>query len=939
VQTYAGATHWFAVPGDLAEKLEQLAQREGATLFMTLLAGFQALLARYSGQDDIVVGSPIAGRTHAEVEPLIGFFVNTLVLRGDLSGDPSFRELLGRTREMALGAYAHQELPFEMLVDEVQPERDLSRTPLFQVMFVLQDAPLPYLTVPGLAFSPVEIDTGTAKFDLTLYLELGGNELRGWLNYNTDLFDAGTIERLQEHWLNLLRCAVDHPEQRLSALELLGEAERHTLLNRFNATATGAPPAAPVHRQFEAQAARTPEAVAVDCEGDRLTYRELNRRANQLARHLRTAGVGPETLVGVCLERSVESIVALLGVLKSGGAYLPLDPAYPAERLAFMLEDSGACVVIAGGDRRPDFGFSILDVGLGALTSADELRTTDYGLPTTDYRLRTVVDLVADWPIIAQEQGDDLEDIATRAHLAYVIYTSGSTGVPKGVMIEHGAFADHCRDVVRFYELAPDDSVLAFAALNFDASLEQIVPTLIAGAKLVLRGPEIWPTADFHRKVAEHGLTVINPPTAYWHQLAQEWATHPELAPAGRLRLVIAGGDAMRPEIVRLWQQTPLADIRLLNAYGPTETTITATTYAVPKLDNAAATLRIPIGQPLPNRSLYILDAKGNPAPIGVPGELYIGGQGVARGYLNRPDLTAERFLDFGSFDFAQDRFWILDFGAAQSKIQNPKSKIYKTGDLARWLPDGTVEFLGRADQQVKIRGFRVELGEIEAALGQHPDVREAIVAAREDRPGEKRLVAYVVMGDGGRGMGNGTPASENSDSTPITYHPSPITQLRAWLNERLPDYMTPAAFVILEALPLTPGGKVDRKALPAPEATPSDHKHGYVSPRTPVEQELAALWADVLKVDRVGIDDNFFELGGHSLLATQLVSRLRTTFQVELPLRRLFETPTIAGLALLLAETQAAQVEADELARLLAEIEGLSDDEAYDILAHEVGG
>ncbi len=903
LQSYAGATRWFALPEALAGAVAALSRREGATPFMTLLAGFAALLHRYSGQETFCVGTPVAGRARPETEGLIGFFVNTLALPADFRGEPTFRELLARTRETALDAFSRQDVPFDALVEAVQPERDLSRTPLFQVMFVMQEARLPRLERAGLRATPLEVDTATAKFDLTLYLEERDGALRGWWNYNTDLFDAATIARMEQHFGVLLAAALAAPDVPVSRLPLLTDDER-ALLAAWNDTATGDPPAPLVHRVFEGQAAATPDATALVCEGERLSYRELNARANRLARRLRALGVGPEEIVGVCLPRSADAIVALLAVFKAGGVYLPLDPAYPPERLRFMLEDAAPRVVLA-------------DDGQGA---ADGGRWAAVEMADTS---------------LAGESPDDLEGGAGREHAAYIIYTSGSTGQPKGVVIAHGGFADHCRDIVRLYALTPADGVLAFASLNFDASLEQIVPTLMAGARLVLRGPEVWPPADFQRYVLAEGLTVINPPTAYFHQLAQAWAAEPPPLPPGQIRLAIAGGDALLPEYVRLWQAGPAGGARLLNAYGPTETTITAMLCEVSRLSPVPP--RIPIGRPLPNRRAYILDRHRQPVPPGVPGELYLGGQGVARGYLHRPELTAERFLEAGG--------WGLEAGDARhaASLQPPAARLYRTGDLCRFLPDGTIEFLGRVDQQVKIRGFRIEPGEIEAALTAHPDVAAAAVVVREDRSGDRRLVAYVVPEDrdtgdtereSGGGRERGRPGTE-ADNGDLRVR---AADLRTWLSARLPEYMLPSAIVTLDTLPLTPSGKLDRRALPAPEPGTASGAT-FVAPRDPVEAELARLWAEVLQVERVGVHETFFELGGHSLLAAQLVARVRDTFGVELPLRRLFETPTVAGLALLIAQARAEQTDDAELARLLAELEQLSDDDARSLLSQEVGG
>ncbi|NTW01287.1 MAG: amino acid adenylation domain-containing protein, partial [Oscillochloris sp.] len=872
MQSFRGAMRWFNLPRQLNDAVAELCRREDVTPFMALLAAFEALLHRYTGQSCFGVGTPIAGRTRTEAEPLIGIFVNTLVLRADLDAELRFRELLRQVRERALGAYANQELPFEMLVDALQPERSLSHTPLFQVMFVLQNAPMQAIALPGLSIAPLEVDSGTAKFDLTLSVEESVQGYRGWLNYNADLFDAATMDRLLDHFALLLASACAEPSQTIAMLPLLTEAEQQ-ILAAWNATDSGDLLAPLVHQVIARQAVLTPDAIAVvgdDSEGLRLSYRELDARANQLAHYLRGLGVGPERLVGLCVERTPLMLVGLLGILKAGGGYLPLDPGYPVERLHFMIEDAAPAVLLTTLSAQAGLA------DIEQLTAAPQL-----------------VRLDADWPVIADQPERAPEELVRPESLAYVIYTSGSTGTPKGVVIEQQSLADHCRDMARFYELSSADRVLQFASFNFDASIEQILPTLMAGARLVLRGDEVWSSAEFYRQITEQQLTVINPPTAYWHQLVQDWADGPQAQAPTSLRLVIVGGDALRPESLQLRAKTSLRSLRLLNAYGPTETTITATTYEVPA-ELPPDLLRVPIGRPLANRRAFVLDRQGSLVPIGVAGELYLGGLGVARGYLNRPELTAERF------------------------VEREGMRLYRTGDLVRYLSDGNIEFLGRVDQQVKLRGFRIELGEIEAVLGQHPAVRGVIVLAREDTPGDKRLVAYVL-------------------AQPDT--PADGASLRAYLSQRLPDYMLPSAFVILDAFPLTPSGKVDRRALPAPDAARPELIERYVAPRNPSEAEIATAWADVLGLEQIGIHDNFFELGGHSLLATRLVSRLRSFFHVDLPLRSLFETPTVAGVAIAIAQAQADQTDDDELAALLAELEELSDEEASHQLATERGG
>ena len=826
-QTFRGAHQHLFLPANVSASLKSLSQREGATLFMTLLAAFQALLHRYTRGDDIIVGVPIAGRNRLEVENLIGIFINTLALRADLSGNPSFQQLLGRVRTTAIEAYAHQELPFEKLVEELQPVRDLSRTPVFQVLFQLRN--LPDETVDAnedLRMAEADFDIGSAKLDLALDIVNKPEGLSCVAEYNTDLFDAASIARLLNHYETLLRGLLGNPNARLSELPLLTEVEQKQLLLDWNETYADYPQHATVQSLFEAQVEKTPDAIALVFKDKELTYAELNAKANRLAHHLIALGVGPEVLVGICVKRSLEMVVALLGILKAGGAYLPLDPAYPKERLAFMLEDARIAVLVTSSKLAQD-----LPETSARRVLLDDQQDSDY--PETNPKPSVGVD-----------------------NLAYVIYTSGSTGQPKGVMITHRAIAAHVQVMQRHYELSGSDRMLQFASVNFDVSLDQILTPLISGAALVVRGTEIWSPGVFCEQALRFGLTVAKLPTAYWQQLVDEWTRDPGLARSGRLRLVTAGGEAMQVESLRRWQQTPLSHIRLLNCYGPTETTITATFFEVPP-ETSKSLFRVPIGRPVANAEVYILDRHLAPVPIGVPGELHIGGDRVARGYLNHPELTAEKFIPN---PFSED----------------PGSRLYKTGDLARYLADGNIEFLGRIDTQVKIRGFRIELGEIEAVLMQHRAVGEAVVIAREDARGDKTLVAYVV-----------------------NHEDVPPSELRSFLKGKLPEYMLPSAIVVLDRLPLSPNGKLDRKALPAPEYRSEE---AFVAPRTPNEQTLAAIWAEVLKLEKIGIHDNFFDLGGHSLLATQLISRIRDAFQIELPLRALFESPTVAGLSLAIA-------------------------------------
>ncbi|HEX8275370.1 MAG TPA: amino acid adenylation domain-containing protein, partial [Longimicrobiaceae bacterium] len=818
VQTYRGAAVPLELSRELLERLQALGRSVGATRYMTLLGAFQVLLSRYGGSEDIVVGSPIAGRTRGEVEGLIGFFVNTLVLRVDLSGDPSPRELLGRVRETTLGAYEHQEMPFERLVAELSPDRSLSHSPLFQVMFSFDDASGADGVLPGLAMEHVDTEMETAKFDLSLGLAEGPGGGRGSLSYNTDLFDRATAERMTRHLERVLEQVAADPDVRLSELDLLDGAERRQVVEEWNATAAPHPAGLCIHQLVEAQVERTPDAAAVVFQGETLTYRELNRRADRLARHLRRLGVGPEARVAICLERGPEMVVSVLATLKAGGAYVPLDPTYPTERLAFMLADSAAAVLLTQGGLRGTF-----PVPAG----------TRLACPT----------------IAETEGGEDPEGGAKPGSLAYVIYTSGSTGTPRGVAVEHRALVNYVVHAAAEFSIRAGDRVLQFASISFDPAAEEIFATLVSGATLVLRTEEMLESPrSFWEACDGWGISVMDLPTAVWHHVAPHLDARPEALPAS-LRLVVIGGEAALPERVRAWQAATGGRVRLLNSYGPTETTVGVTLWEAPESGGVA---QVPIGRPVPNTRCYVLDAAMRPAAVGVPGELYVGGAQVARGYLDRPAATAERFVP--------DPF------AARGG-----SRLYRTGDRARWRMDGTLEYRGRLDEQVKVRGFRIELGEIEGALRRYESVTDCVVVVREDAPGDKRLVAYVV---GGVEAG----------------------VLREHLLRELPEYMVPAAFVPLETIPLTPNGKLDRRALPAPEGD-AYARGSYEAPLGEVEAALAGIWAEVLGVERVGRRDHFFALGGHSLLAIKLVERMRRV-GLYMDVRALFTTPVLAELA-----------------------------------------
>ncbi len=829
IQTYQGGNFSFSLSEELSKELKTLSHRSGTTLFMTLVGGFATLLYRLCGQSDILIGSPVANRNRSEIEDLIGFFVNTLVLRTSLEDNPSFTELLTQVRETTLKAYEHQELGFEQIVEALQPERSLSHSPLFQVMFVLQNTPTGELELPGVSVKPLKLKTGIAKFDLTLSMRETESGLVGSWNYNTDLFDGETISRMAGHFQTLLSAIVENPQQRVGELPLLTQAERDRLLVEWNQTESEYPQDKCIHQLFEEQVERTPDAVAVVFENQQLTYQQLNQRANQLAHHLLSLGVGPEVLVGICVERSLEMVVGLLAILKAGGVYLPLDPAYPQERVTFMLKDSQASVIVTQNS-------------LIANLQKDKAK---------------IINLDRNSQEIETQAKCNPQSLSAQNNLAYVIYTSGSTGTPKGVLIEHRAISCHCQTIVEHYQLTQCDRILQFASVGFDASLEQILPTLIVGATLILSETKFLTGLDFNQKLQELGLTVVNLPPAYWNQWLQSLEDNPSAIFLERLRLVICGGEEISSESLKLWQKSPMRSVRLLNAYGPTETTITAMTFEVSQGSSLSA---IPIGRPLKNRKVYILDSSLQPVPISVPGELHIGGDGLARGYFKRPKLNGEKFIP-NPFN--------------KSKVKSQKSKLlYKTGDLARYLPDGNIEFLGRLDNQVKIRGFRIELGEIESALNTHPQIQQAVVIAREDIPGNKRLVAYLVTSD------------ELLTSN----------QLREFLKQKLPEYMVPSAFVTLDTLPLTPNGKVDRKTLPAPdgEITREDE---YVVPRTEIEQTLTNIWQELLLFEKVSIHDNFFEIGGDSILSIQVVSRAKNS-GIQITPKQIFQNQTIAELA-----------------------------------------
>lgn len=905
VRSGRGAHHRVAFPSERLKKLKELSRREGVTLYMTLLAAFKTLLFRHTDQEDMVVGSPIANRNHPEVEGVIGFFVNTLALRTDMSGDPTFRELLKQVKEVTLGAFDHQDTPFDKVVEDLQPQRSLSYSPVVQVSFGLNNTP-PHKGGPSdLTLTPIQIESGTSKFDLSLELWEIPDGLKGILEYSTDLFEGPSIARLMQRFETLLDSIVADPEQRISRLSLLTEAERRQLLVEWNDTRAVDTPYEGVHQRFEAQVEHTPDATALIFGNQRITYRELNRRANQLANFLRTLGVGPEVLVAICVDRSVEMIVGILAILKSGGAYVPLDPAHPDERIEYILKDSGSNLLVVKKDLSERF--EDLVEQLVVLDSGSEL--------------------------ITREPADNLNLFCDPNNLAYVIYTSGSTGRPKGVMVTHKNVARLFKSTDCLFKFNETDVWTLFHSFAFDFSVWEIWGALAYGGRLVIVPYEVSRSpGDFYKLLCKEGVTVLNQTPSAFRALANCGEATNSTDQPEALRYVIFGGEALDFSILQPWieRRRGLAT-KLINMYGITETTVHVTFREISESDVGTANASL-IGEPIPDLALYILDQHLEPVPVGVPGEMYVSGGGLARGYLNRPELTAERFI--------RNPF-----------SPEPGSRMYKTGDFARSLEDGQIEFIGRIDDQVKIRGFRIELGEIEAVLAAHPDVCEVVVIAREDNTGNKNLAAYFtangdinsevskVPTDVGQklpahmlpsaSVQNGhIPSTSNRKfdrsvlSSPdrsfdkrqeqefVTARSTPEklvaeirpkiepAELRTYLRQKLPDYMIPSAFVQLERFALTPNGKIDRKSLPAPSDLGPESEKSSIQPRDEVEAQLADIWKSVLGISRIGVKDDFFDLGGHSLLAVRLFAEIENKFGRNIPLATLFHASTIEQLA-----------------------------------------
>ncbi|MEA5581859.1 amino acid adenylation domain-containing protein [Nodularia harveyana UHCC-0300] len=866
IQTFRGNKQDFTLSLQLTEKIKALSQNSGVTLFMTLQTAFVTLLHRYSGQTDILVGTPIANRNRAEIESLIGFFVNTLVLRTQIVGNPSFAELLQQVKQVALDGYAHQDVPFEQVVEALQPERNLSHTPLFQVMFALQNAPLGNLELSGLSLTPLPIETVTAKFDLTLSMEETPEGLMGTWEYNCDLFEAETIARMTSHLQHLLAEIVTTPEQSVGLLPMLSPQEQHQLLVEWNDTETEYPVDMAIHQVFVAQVEKTPDAVALFFADQSLTYTQLNSRSNQLAHYLIKQGVQLGDAVGICVERSLEMAIALLAILKAGGVYVPLDPNYPLERLSWMLADAKPPLLLT------------------------QKHLVDQ-LPTQVETKITCLESISE--SIKQESPENPSIPSQADDLAYIMYTSGSTGKPKGVCIRHRGVVSLVK-ANNYVQLNAEQVFLQLAPISFDASTFEIWGSLLNGAKLAIAPPNQSSLEELGQIIQKYQVTTLWLTASLFHLMVDE-----RLEDLQPVRQLLAGGDVLSvSHIQKLLHQFP--ECRVINGYGPTENT--TFTCCFPVITDTALGLSVPIGRPIANTQVYILDAHLQPVPIGVKGELYVGGVGLAQGYLHRNDLTKKKFIP-------------LDIGYKKPGESPHSRTVYKTGDLARYLPDGTIEFCGRSDHQVKIRGFRIELGEIEAVLDQHPQVSQGVVMVQGETANEKRLVAYIV---------------------PIPGETITNTELFDFLQQRLPNYMIPAAFVFLDSLPLNPNGKVDRRASLTIDDSRPQITQAFVTAHSPSEEVLTAIWSEILGVSKVGIYDNFFYLGGHSLLAAQLVNRIQQTFDLELPIRELFQKPTVAELLEVLAELAGGQEILDEIALTIQEIAQMSPEEMQSLLSAE---
>ena len=823
VLSYRGTRSKFMLGDRLSGSVYDVSRTRQVSPFTTLFAAFAALLYRYSAQPGFVIGLPFADRERPELQSLVGLLLDTHIIRFSLSDGTPFQEVIAQTRSEVAESYAHRELPFELVVEAIQPVRELGRTPLCQVLVNWREPEtrLPSLSLKGISTQPLLSHDGTSKFDLTMTFSENDNGFEFEIEYSTDLYEAATIERMAGHYRRLLEAALEDPACPIGELPLLTQAERRQILIEWNGASIAHPGADTLHELFEEQVARSPQATAIVCGGAQLTYRQLNDRANQLARLLQSRGVGPEVLVGVLMERSPQMVISLFAVLKAGGAYLPLDPEYPAERLAFMVAETGAAVILTQNHFRNRMG--------------------------PEAKCVFVVD--KDWPEAACLPSSNPTSGVSPENAAYVIYTSGSTGRPKGVVNTHAGIVNRVQWMQQRFVLDASDRVMQKTPLSFDVSVWEVFWPLLAGARLVLAEPGGHRDADYLvREIVRRGITTVH----FVPSMLRLFLEHTGVRSCAGLKRVICSGEALSHDLqVRYFS---LIDAELHNLYGPTEAAVDVTAWQC--LPDSASKV-VPIGRPIANTRIRIVDAGLRAVPVGVPGELLIGGVQVARGYLSRPELTSDRFIE--------DPF-------------NGGGRLYRTGDMARWLPDGNIEFLGRKDLQVKLRGYRIELSEIEAVLTRHKQVRTCAAVLREDTAGDQRIIAYVIAADGRKTIDEAA--------------------LRSHLKFTLPDYMIPAIFTPLEAFPLTPSGKLDRRALPAPDPGERTTDDSPVAPRTPVEQFLAKTWGELLGLDQVGVHDNFFNLGGHSLLAIRVMNRVNDALGVEMTLVQLFETPTLDELA-----------------------------------------
>jgi len=828
-----GSIEPFSISREKFRALNERARQADVTLFMLLVSAFNTLLFRYSGQEDMLIGTPLAGRDRVELENLIGLFVNTLVLRTDLSGQPAFKELLQRVRQTALQAYSHQDMPFEKLVEELNPQRNLSITPIFQVMFQLQNAPMPPAHISGLTITPIQIDTGFAQVDLSLTLWEQEDAMMGTFEYSTDLFQSGTIRRMIGHFQVLLDAILDNLEQPIVSFSLLTAAESRQILVDWNDTGADYPADSCIHRLFDGCARQHGQEVAVMTGEQRLTYEQLNRQANRLARFLEKSSIGPDSLVAICLDNSLDLVTGVMAILKTGAGYIPMDPDYPDKRLLTILKDACPGVLISQAAYRPRFtGFA-----------------------------GQVICLAEEWPVIDRESPDDEDSPCLPGHVGCVIFTSGTTGEPRGILLENRSIVNLITSFIHSYEPGPKDRILPLTSIASASFVGEILPILAAGGAVVLANRVLF--LDMKKLFAfldDFRITILSTVPSMIARLN---------AASGKpryLRLLLSGGEALSAGDIDRLADT----VTIVNGYGLTEATICSTFVIVnqAKIDFSRNPI-ISVGSPIINTQVFILDKQGNPVPVGIPGEIFIAGVGLSRGYLNNPELTAEKFTNLTP---------------GPSPTGRGVARLYKTGDVGAWLPDGAIKFIGRLDTQVQIHGYRIELSEIETHLGLHPDIQEAVVVAHPVAPGDKRLVAYLVP----RG---------DQDGRII---PPTDSQLRDWLTRRIPDYMIPALFEIIDHIPLNVNGKVDVKALPNPSFDRPELDVDYKAPQTEKERAVAAVWQEFLHLERIGINDNFFDLGGHSLLLTQVHSRLSEMYaeKKELTIVDLFRFPTIHSLA-----------------------------------------